>query len=53
MAKHFWILPLLFWGILPAYAQDKVETSKQTNEKIFQIAGIARHAACRDSRWRG
>ncbi len=39
MAKHFWILPLLFWGILPAYAQDKVETSKQTNEKIFQIAG--------------
>jgi polysaccharide export outer membrane protein len=39
MAKHFWILPLLLWGITPAYGQDKVETPKQTNEKIFQLAG--------------
>jgi polysaccharide export outer membrane protein len=39
MAKHSWILPLLLWGISPAYGQDKVETPKQTNEKIFQLAG--------------
>jgi polysaccharide export outer membrane protein len=38
MAKHFWILPLLLWGITPAYGQDKLETPKQTNEKIFQMA---------------
>jgi len=38
MAKHFWILPLLLWGITPAYSQDKLETPKQTNEKIFHLA---------------
>src|SRR5271170_1973009 len=38
MAKHFWVLPLLLWGIAPAYGQDKLETPKQTNDKIFQMA---------------
>jgi polysaccharide export outer membrane protein len=36
--KYLWFLPLLLWGIQPAYCQDKVETPKQTNEKIFQLA---------------
>lgn len=30
-----WFLPLLLWGIQPAYGQ---ETPKQTNEKLFQLA---------------
>jgi polysaccharide biosynthesis/export protein len=38
MAKHFWILPLLLWGISPAYGQNKLETPKQTNDKIFHMA---------------
>ena len=48
MAKHFWILPLLLWGIPPAYGQDKVETPKQTNDKIFHMAETRRYAANRD-----
>jgi polysaccharide export outer membrane protein len=36
--RYLWFLPLLLWGIQPAYCQDKVETPKQTNEKIFQLA---------------
>jgi polysaccharide biosynthesis/export protein len=38
MGKFLWFLPLLLWGIQPAYCQDKYETPKQTNEKIFQLA---------------
>jgi polysaccharide biosynthesis/export protein len=39
IASHVCLLPLLvLWGIQPAHCQDKVETPKQTNEKIFQLA---------------
>ena len=38
LAKHLWFLPLVLWGLQPAYCQDKFETPKQTNEKIFQLA---------------
>jgi polysaccharide biosynthesis/export protein len=38
LVKFLCLLPLLLWGIQPAYCQDKVETPKQTNEKIFQLA---------------
>src|ERR1700733_9926383 len=36
--RYLWFLPLLLWGIQPAYCQDKVETPKQTNDTIFQLA---------------
>jgi polysaccharide biosynthesis/export protein len=38
VCKYAWILPLLFLGIQPAYCQDKVETPKQTNDRLFQLA---------------
>jgi polysaccharide biosynthesis/export protein len=38
MGKYLWLLPLVLCGIQSAYCQDKYETPKQTNEKIFQLA---------------
>src|SRR5208282_4736856 len=37
-AKPFWFLPILLWGIQTGYCQDKLQTSKQTNDQIFQLA---------------
>lgn len=42
MVRYFWFLPLLLWGLSPAYGQDNVETPKQTNDKIFQLADSRR-----------
>lgn len=32
------LIPIVLWGMQPVYGQDKFETPKQTNEKIFQLA---------------
>ncbi len=37
-AKLLIFLPLLLWGAQPAHGQDKLETPKETNEKLFQLA---------------
>ena len=42
-AKLVWALPVLFlWGGQTAYAQQKLETPQETNEKIQQLASMAR-----------
>jgi len=42
-AKLVWVLPVLFlWGGQTAYAQQKLETPQETNEKIQQLASMAR-----------
>ncbi len=34
----FWVVLVLPWGVPAGYCQDQVQTSKQTNDKIFQLA---------------
>lgn len=42
-AKLAWMLPvLLLWGSQAAYGQQKLETPQETNEKIQQLASMAR-----------
>lgn len=42
-AKLVWVLPVLFlWGVQAAYGQQKLETPQETNEKIQQLASMAR-----------
>jgi len=42
-AKLVWALPVfILWGMQAAYGQQKLETPQQTNEKIQQLAGMAR-----------
>jgi polysaccharide biosynthesis/export protein len=36
--KLIWVLLILSWGVPAGYCQDQLQTSKQTNEKIFQLA---------------
>ena len=38
--KLVWFLPVLLWGIQAGYCQEKFETPKQTNDKIFQMAEV-------------
>ncbi|MFZ0637716.1 MAG: polysaccharide biosynthesis/export family protein [Candidatus Acidiferrales bacterium] len=38
--KPIWFLPVLLWGIQAGYCQEKFETPKQTNDKIFQMAEV-------------
>jgi len=41
-AKPFFLLLVVFWGAQGAYGQVKLETPQQTNEKIQQLASLAR-----------
>ena len=36
--KLVWIFLILTWGVTAGYCQDQPQTSKQTNDKIFQLA---------------
>src|ERR1700733_2019061 len=37
-SKLVWIFLILAWGAPSGYCQDQPQTSKQTNDKIFQLA---------------
>ena len=36
--KLIWVFLILLWGVPGAHGQDQLPTSKQTNDKIFQLA---------------